>query len=125
MKYATRYIPVALAVLLLTCQASLRAEEGEKKRPARANPESIAAALTGDLALKDEQKTKVTESYDKTVKPVADKLKAAADADAKKAIYGDMMKAREEFKTALKGILTDDQFKKIEPMFAPREKKNN
>ena len=32
MKYATRYIPVALAVLLLTCQASLRAEEGEKKR---------------------------------------------------------------------------------------------
>lgn len=124
MKVASRVIPMLLVAFVLTCQMSLRAAEGDApKRPARANPETIAAALTGDLALKDEQKTKITESYDKTIKPVADKMKAAADAEAKKAIYPDMMKARDEFKAALKSTLTEDQFKKIEPMFAPREKK--
>ena len=124
MKFATRCIPLALAVLLLTASA-LRAEEGEKKARPRANPEGIAAALTGDLALKDEQKTKVTEAYEKTVKPIADKVKAA-EGDAKKALYADMGKAREEFKTQLKAILSEAQMKALEPMFAPRgEKKNN
>ena len=116
MKTVNRALGLMSVLLVLTLAAGARGAEGDapKRGGGRLNPDTIEKALTGDLALTADQKTKVTESYDKTVKPIREKITAAADAEAKKAIYPEMKTANEAFKAALKTILKDEQYKIVE-----------
>ena len=82
----------------------------------------IEKTLTGDLAVTPEQKTKIQEAYDKTVKPVVEKLKAATDPDARKAIFPEMRTASETFKTDLKTILNEKQNEKLDAAVAEARK---
>jgi len=109
---------VALAFMALCLAGSANAAEKEKGGGRRGGltPETIEAALTGDLALSAEQKTAVTAAYDKTVKPVREKFAAAADKDARKALFPEMKTANENFRNELKTILKEPQMAKITAM---------
>lgn len=125
MKNMRRSLGFVAAVLVLSLAAGVRGAEGDApKRGTRIDPEAIDKALTGDLALSAEQKTKLNESYDKTVKAAREKITATADVEAKKALYKDMMTAMDNFKASVKTILKEEQYKKVEEMLAPKKKAN-
>lgn len=93
-----------------------RAAEGDAaKKPGlgvpRFSPEGLEQVLTGDLALSADQKAKLVESWEKNVKPVREKMQAAADKEAKKAVYDDFKTAMDNYKASLKTILREEQFK--------------
>ena len=108
-----------LSVCLLG--AAYAAEGDAPRRRGGLTPEVIEKGLTGDLALTAEQKTKVTEAYDKTVKPVREKWQNA-DADKRREIGAELRTANETFKGQLKTILKDEQYKKLETLQPQRRK---
>lgn len=113
-----------LACLLLVATFASAAEggKGEGRRGGGLNPEMIEKSLTGDLAVKPEQKTKIQESYDKHVKPVSEKMKAAADREARRAIFPEMKTASEAFRADLKTVLDEKQNAKLDEAIAEAQK---
>jgi len=113
-----------LACLLLVATFASAGEggKGEGRRGGGLNPEMIEKSLTGDLAVNAEQKTKIQESYDKNVKPVAEKMKAAADRDARKAIFPEMKTASDAFRADLKTVLNEKQNAKLDEAMAEAKK---
>jgi len=114
-----------LACLLLVATFASAGEggKGEGRRGGGGlNPEMIEKALTGDLAVNAEQKTKIQESYDKNVKPISEKMKAAADREARRAIFPEMKTASDAFRADLKTVLNEKQNAKLDEAVAEARK---
>lgn len=113
---------LACMLLVATFASAAEGGKGEGRRGGGLNPELIEKSLTGDLAVTAEQKTKIQESYDKHVKPVAEKMKAAADKEARKAIFPEMKTASDAFKADLKTVLNEKQNAKLDEVVAEARK---
>ncbi|HYG75573.1 MAG TPA: hypothetical protein VEK08_11270 [Planctomycetota bacterium] len=107
---------LALALMALCLSGDVRAGEkegGGKRGGGALAPEMIEKTLSGELALSAEQKTAVTEAYTKTIKPVREKMQAAGDKDARKALAPEMKTAYESYQAELKKILKEPQMAKL------------
>jgi hypothetical protein len=109
------FYAVVTCLLLSICLSSASAgEEGGRRRGGGMNVEFIEKTLTGDLALNADQKTKITEAYDKTVKPIAEKMKATEDQTARREMFKDLRAASDTFRAEIKGVLTEPQNAKLD-----------
>lgn len=87
------------------------------------SPEMLEKTLTGDLAINEEQKGKITAAYDKTVKPTAEKMKAAGeDREARRALFPEMRTATETFRAEIKSVLNEKQNAKVDEVLAEAAK---
>lgn len=113
---------LACMLLVATFASAGEGGKGEGRRGFGVSPEMIEKTLTGDLAVTPEQKTKIQESYDKHVKPVSEKMKTAADNEARKAIRPEMKTASDAFKADLKTVLNEKQNAKLDEVVAEARK---
>lgn len=109
---------VALVSLNVRAEGEAEAKKEEKARGSRGgvtSPEGLARLLTGELALTEEQTTKIKDAYAKIVQPVLDNA-AAAKKEGKdmKTAFREMRPAFEKYTEELKKILTEAQLKKVE-----------
>jgi hypothetical protein len=86
------------------------------------SPEMLDKTLTGELAINEEQKGKIAAAYEKTVKPIADKMTAAADREARRAIMPEMRTATETFRAEIKPVLNEKQNTKVDEVLAEAAK---
>lgn len=86
------------------------------------SPEMLDKTLTGDLAVNEEQKGKIAAAYEKTVKPISEKMKTAADREARRAIMPEMRSATETFRAEIKPVLNEKQNAKIDEVLAEAAK---
>jgi len=113
---------LACMLLVATFASAGEGGKGEGRRGGGLNPEMIEKSLTGDLAVNAEQKTKIQESYDKHVKAIAEKMKGAADREARKALFPEMRTASDAFKADLKTVLNEKQNAKLDEVVAEARK---
>jgi Spy/CpxP family protein refolding chaperone len=113
MKKLSLIVAVALGALV-ACSVAMAQDAAPKKGKGSMSPEQQLEKMSTTLNLTDDQKPKVKALLEDT----ATKLKALAPEDRH-------TKGREilaEQKKALKGILTDEQFKKYEDTMANAKK---
>lgn len=122
MKFWSVLASVLLAASFVTAGEADGKGKGEGRRGGGLNPEMIEKTLSGDLAVNAEQKTKIQESYDKHVKPVAEKMKGAADREARRAIMPEMRTASEAFRNEIKAVLNEKQNAKLDEAVAEARK---
>ncbi|KAA2243416.1 hypothetical protein F0L74_13030 [Chitinophaga agrisoli] len=105
-------IMLALACLFASYVGVQAQDQGDhQRRTPEERAKMTVEKLSPDLALKDDQKTKLNDAYTEFYKAM-EKLRADAKATGNRPDRDAFKKLGDDRDTKVKGFLTDDQFKK-------------